>query len=584
MKSRAQVIAISVILVISTVTAAPLERLGSRSQGQPKPSPGPDSLEALARDFWAWRAIEQPLSGDDIVRIDRPAGWVPDWASATVTRRRRELEAFESRCKALAKSADFNSWPVPRQVDYRLMGSAIARVRWELDVTRNWQRDPGFYLDQTLGGIFDLLRQPPPFKAARSLEIVRRMESIPRICKQAKENLTDAVKPVTSLAIEGLKDIRPRLLASIRSLRPLLPPDAAAQLDAPTDRAIRALEAYRTWLETRLPSIGAGKPIGRENYNYFLKRIALMPFTPEQLVETGRREWARAVAFQTYEEHRDRVIPPLGLLTSQAEQTRLEAMDELAVRRFLKQKDILTVPEWMQHYLTPALPEYLAPIVMGVTDDLTGPGRLRDNAVSYIRRPSLALGYFELATARDPRVMIVHEGVPGHYFQLALSWANSDPIRRHYYDSGANEGLGFYAEEMMLECGLFDDSPRSREIIYNFARLRALRVEVDVRLALGDFSIAQGAAYLEKNVPMDAATARNEAAFFAAAPGQAIAYQIGKLQILKLLAEARRVQGKKFNLRAFHDFLWQNGNVPIALLRWEYLGSKDEVDGLDAVR
>ena len=154
---------------------------------------------------------------------------------------------------------------------------------------------------------------------------------------------------------------------------------------------------------------------------------------------------------------------------------------------------------------------------------------------------------------------------------------HEDPIRRHYYDSGANEGLGFYIEEMMLQAGLFDDSPRSREIIYNFMRLRALRVQVDVKLALGLFTIAQAADYLAERVPMDKATAKEEAASFATGPGQAISYQIGKIQITRLLADARLKQGDAFNLRAFDDFLWKNGNVPIALQRWEYLGLDDDL-------
>jgi len=72
---------------------------------------------------------------------------------------------------------------------------------------------------------------------------------------------------------------------------------------------------------------------------------------------------------------------------------------------------------------------------------------------------------------------------------------------------------------------------------------------------------------------MDANTARQEAIAFSTGPGQAITYQIGKLQIMKFLADARMQQGEKFNLRAFHDFVWKNGNVPIALQRWEYLGT-----------
>ena len=76
---------------------------------------------------------------------------------------------------------------------------------------------------------------------------------------------------------------------------------------------------------------------------------------------------------------------------------------------------------------------------------------------------------------------------------------------------------------------------------------------------------------------MDEQTARQEAIAFSTGPGQAITYQIGKLQIMKFLAEARMQQGDKFNLRTFHDFVWKNGNVPISLQRWEYLGDATEV-------
>src|SRR5437899_4485805 len=224
------------------------------------------------------------------------------------------------------------------------------------------------------------------------------------------------------------------------------------------------------------------------------------------------------------------------------------------------------------------MPDYLEALAdFGEVDDFTGPSRLNDDGVRWARPPSAQLGYFWLATAKDPRPLTVHEGIPGHYFQLCLSWKHEDTIRRHYYDSGANEGIGFYAEEMMLQNGLFDDSPHTREIIYNFMRLRALRVEVDVKLALGQFSLEEAAKYLEQKVPMDAPTARQEAIAFSTGPGQALTYQIGKLQIMQLLAEARLKKGEQFKLRAFHDFVWKNGNVPIALQRWEYLGASDNL-------
>ena len=343
----------------------------------------------------------------------------------------------------------------------------------------------------------------------------------------------------------------------------------------------KALAEYRAWLQARLESLPVTTAVGRESYVTFLRDVALVPFTPEELLAMGRQEWERAVAFEALEQQRNRALPPMPIFPDQAAQIAKSAKDEAAIRAFLEAHDLLTVPSWMRHYLNLPLPAYLAPIAfLGVTDDLTSEMRLKEDGYSYIRVPGPNLPYFYLSTARDPRPIIVHEGVPGHYLQLALSWAHENPLRRRYYDSGANEGIGFYAEEMMLQSGLWDDSPRSREIIYNFARLRALRVEVDVRLATGAFTIEQAADYLERTVPMDRETALEEAASFAAGPGQAITYQIGKLQIIRMLADARRQQGEAFSLRAFHDFVWKNGNVPLSLQRWELLGDDSEVTRL----
>jgi uncharacterized protein (DUF885 family) len=83
---------------------------------------------------------------------------------------------------------------------------------------------------------------------------------------------------------------------------------------------------------------------------------------------------------------------------------------------------------------------------------------------------------------------------------------------------------------------------------------------------------------------MDHETALEEAASFAAGPGQAITYQIGKIQIVRLLADARRAQGQAFSLRAFHDFVWKNGNLPLALLRWELLNDRGELDRVAVIK
>ncbi|MFL5494117.1 MAG: DUF885 family protein [Gemmatimonadales bacterium] len=539
--------------------------------GQTPGPPIPAALTQLAERFWSWRAGTQPLSGDDIPRIPRSAEWLPDWSPGAVVAQRKAVAGFAGAWKAI----DTTGWSIPARVDYRLMGAAVERVRWELEVTRLWRRDPAFYLDQTVGSLFDALLSPGPFDPERTHRIVRRVERIPITLREGKANLTEAVGPFAALAVESVSEIRPQLDTVRRELAPLLQGPDAARFAPAMEAAAAALEQYRDWLRQRLPALPVRTAVGREAYVGFLRRIAMVPWSPEQLVAMARQDFERAVSFETYERNRNSNLPELSIFPSAAAQEARADSDEARVRRFLVEHRILSVPDWLHHYRTPPIPSYLAPIASwGVDDDLTSETRLDQDGVSYRPHPSAKLPYFSLATAKDPRPLLVHEGIPGHYMQLTLSWANPDPIRRRYYDSNANEGIGFYAEEMMLQAGFFDDSPRTREIIYNFMRLRALRVEVDVKLALGEFSLEQAARYLEQTVPMDRETALGEAASFAARPGQAITYEIGKLQILQFLADARLREGDRFSLQAFHDNLWKNGNVPISLVRWEYLGGQ----------
>jgi uncharacterized protein (DUF885 family) len=530
-----------------------------------------EPLDKLADDFWNWRARYAPFTGDDVNRMERPGG-MRDWARAKIDNHRKELAEFEARWKKI--DAPKAEWPIPKQVDYKLIGSALARVHWELDINPRWKRDPLFYIDQTLTALAEALTVPAPYDEARSREILTRIENVPSILHEGEANLEKPPAPFATVAVQALDGVHERLRKMAASLRPATTL-SEKELSSASDRAATALEHFRAKLQEQLPTLPKETALGRDPYIFFLKSVALYPYSPEEILAMGRQEWNRAVAFEAYEKNRNKDLPPLKIADKIDNWIADAAAKELQVRKFLVERGILTVPDWIQHYTLRSTPEYLRALGFTETDDFTSPSRLKENCIRYVTELSSNLGYFWRATAMDPRPIIVHEGIPGHYFQLSLSWKHEDPIRRHYYDSGANEGIGFYAEEMMLQAGLFDDSPHTREIIYNFMRLRALRVEVDVKLALGQFTLEQAAKYLEEKVPMDSGTARQEAIAFSTGPGQALTYQIGKLQIMTLLARARMQQGEKFNLCAFHDFVWKNGNVPIALQSWEYLGSDD---------
>jgi hypothetical protein len=525
------------------------------------------ATDQLGRDFWTWRASEQPRTLDDIPRIGRPAGWRPRWSPGDVERYRADVAGFAGRLAGLPPATDR-----AEVVDRRLIGSACARVKWELDVLRGWQSNPAFYTDQTIGAVFDLLLVPGP-DAARIARAAELLEHAPGVLADARANLAGgAVAEFGQVAAGQLADIEAQVTSAMTALADRADAALAARLTAAAAVAARALGDFRDWVAGAAESWRPARPIGRDLLQWFLAEVALLPLTPEEILASGRVELDRAIALELLELNRNGGggrPEPAGPPDPQA-QSAAEEVAELAVRRFYAEHRLLSQPGTLGHYRNLPLPDYLAPLRwLGVTDDLTGPERVDEDGVSYVPAFTGEVPYFYAANARDPRAGIVHEGA--HYQQLALSWRHPRPLRRHYYDSSANEGIAFYNEELMLASGLFDDAPGTREVIYNFMRLRALRVEVDVRLATGELDIPAAASYLRRAVPMDEQTAGEEAAFFAVAPGLALAYQVGKSQILRFLADCTRAEGDAFDLQRFHDRLWREGNVPISLQRWEVL-------------
>jgi hypothetical protein len=111
--------AILLLVVFCTVASALI--------AQERPGRANDPLQSLADDFWQWRSRYQPFSKDDIPRIDHPAG-PRDWSAASIAKQRAALREYETQWKRL----DSEGWDRVQQVDYRLIGSAIARVRWEI--------------------------------------------------------------------------------------------------------------------------------------------------------------------------------------------------------------------------------------------------------------------------------------------------------------------------------------------------------------------------------------------------------------------------------------------------------------------
>ncbi len=460
------------------------------------------------------------------------------------------------------------------------MSSAISRVEWELEFVQFWKTHPRFYVDQTIGSVFEYLL---PLKVdAESFEnVLRLLGEFPRILEEGKINLEgNYIKEFVQITIEDLSDISYQISRMQSELINSFPELESSQLKSLSIVAADSLVQFRNWLQSKLPTCSDFAPLGAEKFIWFMREVALIPLSPEELLHIGNIELSRAVFLEEIHRNRYKDIELPVLPTSALEQSRNESVLESEVSNFYLSQELLSQDVKYKRYLNAPRPQYLEPIRwLGVTDDLTAPERLDQNGIAYVPEPQSELPYFYAANARDPRIGISHEGA--HFQQLVRSWRNPREIRRHYYDSGVNEGVAFYNEELLLAAGLFVDAPHSQTLMYNLMKLRAMRVIVDVSLVTGKMSLESATQYLVEKVPMDVETAKEEAIFFASFPGQGLTYQIGKTQIQKLIADLVMAKGEKFNFQSFHDYLWENGNVPISLLRFELLDDISDLTALD---
>lgn len=531
------------------------------------------TLQKLGEEIFAWRLQNQPWSYDDVDRLERPATWLPDYSAAALAKADEALKSLQQRLGAI----DPKTLLQHDQINYLLLRSELERADFERHVLSAATRDPDFYVAQTAGVVYNYILRPAPFGEARAAAVIRQLEQIPKTIAAAEVNLTAPIGPLADRALAHLENVRGKCDRLAQTLSPQFPAVKRAALNKACAAAGRVLEDYAAWLKARRSQMPSLTGIGKERYDWLLRRLLMLPFTSDELLVMATHDWRRAEVFEAYEGNRNAGIAPPPMATSIEQQQSFAVRADQQIRDFLIAKRIVEVPDWMPHFRFAPTPDYLAAFDFGADIYMFSPSHPREDFVRFIQPPHANLGFWGRIQASDPRPVLAHEGIPGHAFHLRMMDTQQDPIRRRHYDGAAVEGLGTYVEEMLLQHGAFNDVPSLRQVTYRMRKLRALRVIMDINVASGKFSIEDGGTFLSENVPMDYATAFEEANWAAASPGQNVGYFAGKAAIIWLLAEARRLQGDRFNLYDFHNHLWTAGAVPASLLRWEWLGQDEDV-------
>jgi uncharacterized protein (DUF885 family) len=163
--------------------------------------------------------------------------------------------------------------------------------------------------------------------------------------------------------------------------------------------------------------------------------------------------------------------------------------------------------------------------------------------------------------------LYLHEAVPGHHFQISLAQENAalPAFMRFGGNTAYVEGWALYAETLWPDLGMETD-PYQRMGGLSDEMLRAMRLVVDTGIHAKGWSREQAIDYMLANSPMSRTDATAEVERYIAIPGQALAYKIGQLTILKLKARAKAKQGAAFDPRAFHAAVLDSGALPMPVL------------------
>lgn len=489
---------------------------------------------------------------------------VPDYSDSAMAEQQRQLSNFQARLAAI----DDANWPTDQRINYMLVLAEMRGLEFQHKIVQPWKRDPAFYSTTNLGfgpKMFGAAAIPElPLNDTDALALEMRLATVPDILAQARRNLTDARGDLARLAIVQ-KGIERNVYARLaRELEPEHPSAARA-----AEVAAAATNDFIVWLELIDSSLPPHGGVGLDNYNWLLRYVLLFPYSWEEMQILGQREYERSMVFLKLEEQRNVGIPMIDPATSMEDFELRRAEADADLLRFLTERNIMTVPEWLE----PPVGE--GPYILPADRDPMKPGPFD---------APIDRHFFRQTEDRDPRPLRAHN-LPGHLLDSLSLARDVRPIRgepRLFFIAGTRtEGWAFYLEELIQQTGFLENRPKSREINYILQAKRAARVLPELKLHDLSWTYDEALASLTSRTPYwmgpNDSIARFDIELYLRQPGYGIGYYMGKVQLESLFAEIALHRGPDFNVKGFHDEFLAEGVIPISLIRWAMTGLSDQV-------
>lgn len=473
------------------------------------------------------------------------------------------------------------------QIDYILFKKILQSMYNEFEKDETHLYNPNYYLGTVFSGVMSLIMKEFAPLSERLNSLSSRLEGIPELLENAQKNLKVKKIPVVwvdvsleqSKMASGLfKGLIPGIAARVPELKDRV---LAASL-----QAAEAVEGFTDYLQNEvLPNAIGDFAVGEERFNELLRENHLVDYDAEELIETGRRLFEETIKEM---EKLALEIDPARTVQEILEEAKKDhpSAEELIPtyiqvmeksRQFVIDKEIATIPEREEltiietpSYLRPIIP-YAAYMQPGIFEEklegffLVTPVD-RDSTVEEQEEKLKGHLYSKLP------ITTLHEGYPGHHLQLVWSVTHGSVIRKlgMFLSTLFIEGWAFYCEELMEKLG-FINEPVQRLARLSDQLWRAARIILDVSLHCKGMGVEEAVKFLIEECGLEPTNALAEVRRYTSSPTQPQSYLMGKLQILDIIDQYKKVNPEK-SLKEIHDSILSCGSLPPKLMREQLFG------------
>lgn len=503
-----------------------------------------EELEVLFTD---WRQFETPPLNNG----------APDYSVETFRNRMPEFRKLRDRLNEIDKS----KLDIKSKIDWTIIWAEMNGFEFNFRVLKPWERDPAYYKSvwmnrsdvpahegPTHHSVVEIWQYDFPLSKNESSELNKQLRVIPILNEQAKINLTGNAK---DLWIAGIRDIDTQI-SDLQSILNYPNVNNDQNLVTTINEAIESTVSFSNWLKSESSKKDGPSGIGKENYTWYQNNVHLVPLSWDDEVMLLKRELARAWSSLKLEEHKNRNLPKLNSASTPEEYNLLVSEASKELINFLDKEEIVDIKDFYKEALDKHLGSYI---------------------------PEDKRNFFWITSHLDPKPLFSHFF---HWFELAEMDFNPSqnvlrkgPLLYNIFDS-RNEGVATAVEEMFMQTGLYENNPRSKEIVYILIAQRAARGLGSLYAHANLMSMEEAGKIHSEYTPRGWMKTEKELLIFEQhlylrQPGYGTSYITGKYLFENALAEFSRLNENdaSANLKSFFSKLINIGSIPMTLFHWE---------------